>query len=66
MPMHQREAMWMEFTCKSDIAVKIGLGKINAVTGEPWSPSLSQVSQDWITCPRQQWLDGIHVGSSFS
>ncbi len=43
MPMYQREALWLSFKAKRPVAVKIGIGKINAISGEPWSSQLSQV-----------------------
>lgn len=40
LPMHQSEAMWIRFNSKYPFAVKIAAGKINAVTGKPWSTEL--------------------------
>lgn len=40
LPMYQAEAMWIRFSSKYPFAVKIAAGKINAVSGEPWSPAL--------------------------
>lgn len=41
LPMHQSEAMWIRFNSKYPFAVKIASGKINAVTGKPWTPELN-------------------------
>jgi hypothetical protein len=38
--MAQAEAMWIRFNSKYPFAVKIAAGKINAVSGEAWSPEL--------------------------
>jgi hypothetical protein len=40
LPMHQAEAMWIRFSSRYPFAVKIAAGKINAVTGEKWTPEL--------------------------
>lgn len=40
LPMHQSEAMWIRFNSRYPFAVKIAAGKINAVTGKPWSAEL--------------------------
>ena len=62
LPMYQREAMWLSFHADSwhPCAVKIAVGKVNAISGEPWSEKLS--SQDYVVCPDQPWLDGIKAG----
>jgi hypothetical protein len=62
-PMYQREAMWLAFGGASwrPNAVQIGIGKINAVSGEDWNERLSASPQNYIVCPDQPWLDGINV-----
>jgi len=40
LPMHQSEALWIRFTSSYPFAVKIAAGKINAVTGKPWTTEL--------------------------
>eukprot|EP00727_Mastigamoeba_balamuthi_P008654 m51a1_g4410 hypothetical protein (529) ;mRNA; r:436186-438078 len=63
MPMYQREAMWMSFDGFGECAVRVSVGGINAVSGEPCNPSsLSKSPQDYVVCPKQPWLDGIHAG----
>lgn len=72
MPMYQSEALWIDFSGRYPIAVKIGTGKINAISGAQWSGGLQhprQVSeinserametkQDYVVIPEQPWLDG--------
>jgi len=61
-PMHQREAMWMQFQGKTDRpkAMKIAVGKVSAINGKPWTNQLE--SEDYVTIPKQPWLDGINAG----
>lgn len=119
-PMRSAEAMWIRFHSKYPFAIKIATGKINAVTGERWTPELRgprtvgpahdllargpvspridgwtspltpkggwptenatpkswgselgqavlqgtriEQDQDYVTVPRQPWLDGFSVG----
>ncbi|CAM9853115.1 unnamed protein product, partial [Heterosigma akashiwo] len=65
LPMYQREALWMNFGSarNTPYALKVGVGKINAVSGEEWrSGVLSEEKQDYLVCPQQPWLDGICAG----
>lgn len=63
LPMHQAEAMWIDFDSGYPMAVKIAAGKINAVTGEDWSNALSDdPTQDYVVLPDQPWLDGFFAG----
>lgn len=67
LPMYQSEAMYLEFSGQSwrpNIA-KAGVGRINAVTGEPWDERISATKQDYVLCPHQKWLDGINAGQGF-
>ncbi|KAH7001269.1 hypothetical protein EDB80DRAFT_894978 [Ilyonectria destructans] len=52
-PMYQREAMWIKFKSKKRYAIKINVGGVNAISGEP-API-----QDYVVVPDQKWLDGI-------
>ena len=63
-PMYQREAMWLAFDGAywRPNAVKIAIGKVNAITGKPWKQSLSKKEQDYVVVPEQPWLDGINAG----
>jgi hypothetical protein len=69
-PMHQREALWISFLGSMHshpTAVKIGIGKVNAVSGGAWVDRLhtrqGQPEQDYLVVPDQPWLDGINIGS---
>jgi len=68
MPMHQAEAMWLNFSAYDGdlgvgypFAVKVATGKINAISGEEWSGGLNQDPQDYAVIPKQPWLDGYCV-----
>lgn len=61
LPMYQSEAMWINFSGSYPFAVKVAAGKINAVTGKPWSNGLDRGPQDYVVIPEQPWLDGYCV-----
>jgi hypothetical protein len=66
MPLHQSEAMWIAFSGARWVsgypfAVKIGAGKINVVSGRPWSDDLDPSEDDYIVVPRQPRLDGFCI-----
>lgn len=68
LPMYQAEALWVRFSVGSSeegvgypFAVKIAAGKINAITGKPWTNGLSDAPQDYVVLPGQPWLDGFNV-----
>jgi hypothetical protein len=63
-PIHQREALWLALGAAAwkPNAVKIAVGRINALTGQPWDERLREDPQDYIVCPDQPWLDGINAG----
>jgi hypothetical protein len=63
-PMFQCEALWLSFEAArwKPNAAKVGIGGINAVSGEAWDTSLRAEPQDYIVVPDQPWLDGINVG----
>ena len=61
MPMYQAEALWLYFRGSYPFAIKIGAGKINAVSGETWKPGLNRGPQDYVVTPDQPWLDGFAV-----
>lgn len=65
LPMYQREALWLHFDAAywKPNAVKVGLGKINAISGGALSKELHDDPQDYIVCPHQPWLDGINTES---
>jgi hypothetical protein len=67
LPMYQCEAMWISFKPSQGsrrpapypFAVKIGTGKVSAVTGEVWQKGLHK--KDYMVAPPQQWIDGYVV-----
>lgn len=63
LPMYQAEALWINFSSRSDypFAIKIAAGKVNAVTGEPWRNELQKKPQDYVVLPDQPWIDGFCV-----
>ncbi len=65
-PMYQREALWLGFHAAGwkPNAVKIAAGGINVITGAADDVILRAEPQDYIVCPDQPWIDGIHSGSS--
>lgn len=68
-PMYQREALWLYFAVPQwrGCAVKVGVGKVNAVSGKRWHERLnrSRRRQDYVVCPDQPWLDGINAGNGY-
>ncbi|MFG2127201.1 hypothetical protein ACGFNV_05310 [Streptomyces sp. NPDC048751] len=66
LPVYLREAMWLSFTGTSEpAALQVGVGKVCAVSGKPWSDRLSRRPrhpQNYVVLPRQPWLDGINSG----
>ena len=60
-PMHQAEAMWINFTSDYPFAVKVATGKICAITGDAWTNHLNCDPQDYAVLPDQPWLDGYSV-----
>ena len=68
MPMFQADALWLNFSSLGQehtslpVAMKIGAGKINAVSGLKWSEGISDDPQNYVVTPTQPWLDGFNVG----
>jgi hypothetical protein len=69
-PMYEREAMWIGFNGPVS-AVKVAVGKINAVSGGKWTQELQHLTnvdgkdpeQDYVVAPYPQpWLDGCNIG----
>ena len=60
-PMHQAEALWIDFSADYPFAVKVGTGKICAITGGAWTDHLNRDPQDYAALPDQPWLDGYCV-----
>ena len=63
LPMYQREAMWISLAGPhwKPRAVKVGIGKVCAITGARWSDALDSDPQNYVVTPPQPWLDGIAV-----
>jgi ubiquitin len=64
LPMHQREAMWINFHPHKSAALKVASGKFNAVTGLEWQNGLSANPQNYVALPQQPWLDGFKTGTN--
>ena len=43
----------------SRMRCKVAVGRLNAISGEPYDHRLRADPQDYIVCPDQPWLDGI-------
>jgi hypothetical protein len=63
LPVYLREAMWLAFGgSREPAALQVGVGKVCAVSGRPWSGRLDRDPQNYVVLPRQPWLDGINSG----
>ena len=63
LPVYLREAMWLSFGGTTEpAALQVGVGKVCAVSGKPWSNRLARKPQNYVVLPRQPWLDGINSG----
>ena len=65
MPMYQAEALWLNFNGHYPCALKVGTGKINAVSGKSWASALHKDPQDYLALPQQPWLDGYCVEKGY-
>ncbi|MFB8247078.1 hypothetical protein ACFC5X_18805 [Streptomyces sp. NPDC055952] len=64
LPVYLREAMWLSFAGTPEpAALQVGVGKVCAVSGRPWSNELARDPQNYVVLPRQPWLDGINSGT---
>lgn len=64
LPVYLREAMWLSFGGTTEpAALQVGVGKVCAVSGKPWSDRLARKPQNYAVLPRQPWLDGINSGT---
>jgi len=63
--MYQREAMWIQFNAPRDApkAIKIAVGKVNAITGKEYNQRIQKGEQDYCVAPTQPWIDGINNGN---
>jgi len=67
-PMRRAEALWLGFGGPwwKPHAVKVGIGGIDAISGETFDPAtISADPQDYVVIPEQPWLDGINAGDGF-
>lgn len=55
-PLHDTEALWIAFHPDHPVAVMVGAGGINALTGEKLGITLA--AGNYMVCPPQPWLDG--------
>ncbi|MFF6782872.1 hypothetical protein [Streptomyces sp. NPDC012510] len=63
LPVYLREAMWLHFGGTTEpAALQVGVGKVCAVSGKPWSGTLARDPQNYVVLPKQPWLDGINSG----
>lgn len=62
--MYQREALWLGFegAVWKPNAVKVAIGRINAVSGQAHDSGLLESPQNYLVVPVQPWLDGINTG----
>lgn len=62
-PLYQKEALFLQFEGPAwhPTIAKICVGRINAITGNPYSEELSKHQQDYVVIPNQKWLDGISI-----
>ena len=62
-PVYQREALWLGFHAApwKPNAVIVAIGRINAITGAVDDGALCADPQNYLVCPDQPWLDGIHT-----
>jgi hypothetical protein len=66
-PMRRAEALWLGFDSPwwRPHALKVGIGGIDAISGEPFADALTADPQDYVVVPDQPWLDGINAGGGF-
>jgi hypothetical protein len=73
MPMFQGDGMFLQFKAFDQgsprgalpIAIKIGTGKVCALSGKPWEEGLNKKRQNYAVVPGQPWIDG-YVGDKGS
>jgi hypothetical protein len=66
-PIRNREALWIAFEGPDwrPNAVKVSLGKVNAIDGGRWDDPLRKEPQNYLVTGRQFWLDGVNAGDGF-
>lgn len=75
-PMHQREAMWINFKANAPFIIKIYCGGVNVVSGEHAAEGSEtkqrraklleqgELIQDYVVLPEQPWLNGVAIEAS--
>ena len=63
LPMYQSEALGLYFLEPYPCAIKVGAGKINAITGDPWTHELRPGRQDYLVTSRDVALYGFNVAN---
>ncbi len=63
LPMLQSEALRIYFHGSYPFAIKIGQGNINAITGKSWENGLNHDSQDYLSTPKNKWINQFHTES---
>ncbi len=61
LPLHRSEALWLWFSSRYRFAVKIGVGKLDALTGEPWNSTLHRQPQNYLVVPEPWWSESDEV-----
>ncbi|MGV9673385.1 hypothetical protein ACWDPV_22810 [Gordonia sp. NPDC003504] len=66
MPMWQSEAAWIDFTAPKGYSflVKVGVGGINAITGDAFTAEPDFDAGDYLETDEQPWLDGYRVDAT--
>ncbi|KAL6918299.1 hypothetical protein FSHL1_009721 [Fusarium sambucinum] len=59
-PMYELEALWISFESIKRYAIRVFVGGINVVSGEPKASNAAK-RQDYLVVPDQYWIDGIAV-----
>lgn len=54
--LHEKEAMWLDFRTGLPVAIMVGAGGVNALSGEPMTDKLKE--GNYLVSPPQPWLDG--------
>ncbi|MEO6876706.1 MAG: hypothetical protein ABI222_17990 [Opitutaceae bacterium] len=61
LPLHKTEAVWLNFFADYPMALRVGMGGVCAVSGEPWGGTLKATPQNYLVLGHQPWLDGLHA-----
>ncbi|MGC4960856.1 hypothetical protein [Gordonia sp. DT101] len=64
LPMWQSEAAWVNFASVYPFLVRIGVGGVNAVTGQAFSDDPDFDAEDYFEVPNQPRLDGFRTDAS--